>query len=260
MREFIKTLEFTGKLDIEGKTFQENVKCIYKDDYYSNRTMKGEFFLNYLSAEFLNKFKGRSKFIFEDISGRILKGIIYGFNEKSEYNERWSILNFNVDEYEQRLLFSNVKPKILKIEYFVPYVSLLSRDLRYSYGFDESYLLKYISPVKTFCVNEICIQFDDRSYLINDVEPDSKFVREIHPVITIKDFNYDNIYEVLEEYKLFIKDLFIIISFILNHRVFSYGYKAKLLDENEKLTEFITRKYKFGMGYEFINERYDHEF
>ena len=260
MRQSIKTFEFTGKLEIDGKFFKDNVRCVYRDDYYSNKTMEGEFYVDYLSAEFLNSFKGNSKFVFEDKSNRVLKGVIYGFNLVTEYNERRDILNFNVDDYLQRMIVSDKKPKVLEIIFHVPYVSLFSREIKYSFDLDESYLFKYKEPSKKFCINNICVEFVDKSYLLKDIPPNSKFVREIFPKIKITNFEYSNIKETLDYYKKFIKDLFVTVSFILNKRVFSFGFDASLLDEDGKLTEFINSKHKYSYGDEFLKTNINQDF
>jgi hypothetical protein len=95
MREFITTYEFTGKLIIGNEFEGDNVRCIYTDDYYSNKLMKGKFFINDLSADNINNIRNLiNDFIFSDKSGRIIKGKIYGFNSKTEYNLRNDLFHF----------------------------------------------------------------------------------------------------------------------------------------------------------------------
>lgn len=261
MREFIKTTEFTGKLKVEDKFEFEQVRCIYEDDYYSNKLMKGDFEVGDLSADFLNKFKPGLNFIFVDNSGREIKGTLNGFSLKTEFNEKKNILHFNADDYIQWLSMSENKSNKVKIRYSLPYISAFSRFIKFSYGFDENYIFKFISPNYKLTLDLDDIVFDDYVYLLKYKEPDSIFKRELFIEIEKKIDNYETRIDSLNQLENKIDEMLIVISFILNHRVSSYGYKADFFGDDDKLTEILELKdSKKNIGAEFLINKRKSEF
>jgi len=145
MREYIKNYEFSGTLKIHDLFGKENVKCIYEDDVFSNKLMRGNFEVEYLSVNFINNFNIR-KFSFSDKSGRTIDGIINGLQLLNEYKDTKHLLNFHADEYSQCVKYKDILPEVMVINFNIPYISILSRSLEFSYGLTEDYILKYSTP------------------------------------------------------------------------------------------------------------------
>jgi hypothetical protein len=225
MREFVKTYEFSGKLKIEDIFEQENVRCIYEDDYYSNKLMKGHFEVGNLSADFLNKLDF-SKFVFKDGSGRTIEGRVTGYNLKTEYNDNINTLIFFAEEFTHWFYWNDNKPVKVKITYNIPYINIFNRDIQFSYGFDESYIFRYSSPKKVLKLNESEIVFDDWAYRLKDKEPDSIFKRELFIMIEKNIIDLDKKIDLLNQTEIMLNNLLVFISFVLNHRFSFYFYKA----------------------------------
>jgi len=260
MREFIKTYEFTGKLLIEDIFEQDNVRCIYEDDYYSNKLMKGHFKVGRLSADFL-KSVNFNKFIFKDDSGRVLEGEITGYSLETEYNDRKNKLYFFVKEFTHWFYWNHNKPVKVKIQYNIPYIYVLNREIQFSYGYDESYIFKFASPKKMLKFNSGDIIFDDWVYSLEDKKPDSIFKRELFIVIEKNVYDIDKKIELLNQNEIFLKDILVLLSFILNHRFSFYFYKAEYFNEKGELTETFKRKEKeWVTGDEFLKERNNQDF
>ncbi|MEO8664637.1 MAG: hypothetical protein ABI462_03995 [Ignavibacteria bacterium] len=240
MREYIVTKEFNGKLEFEDFSI-ENVRCIYEDDYYSNRIMKGRFILkeDQRSISLMNEpFR---TFLFSDINGRVLKGQLNGSSLENEYNSHWQELSFDADEYSQRLRWSENKFERIKLRFHIPYIKDLSRHLKFSHDFYPEWLFRFDSIPFKIKINDHEFVFDERVYCYKHKEPDNILARELFIKVQ---FTYGNqeIVEILEKYESIVEDIMLIVSFVFNHRMRSYSYYAELLDEKEKLVETIEFK------------------
>lgn len=147
MRKYIKNFEFIGNLKIDNIFEQDDVRCIYEDDYYSNKLMKGHFEVGRFAADFLKKLDF-NKFIFKDKSGRTINGKVTGFSQKSSYNDNKNILYYLADDFTHWFYWNENIPAKVKIQYKIPYIYNLNRDIQFSYGYDESYIFKFASPKK----------------------------------------------------------------------------------------------------------------
>jgi hypothetical protein len=255
MREFIKTYEFTGKLIIEDIFEQENVRCIYKDDYYSNKLMKGHFEIDALSIDVLSNVTNKN-FIFSDKSGRTLEGEITGTRYEFEYNDKKYILFSYIKEYTQQLLWNDNKPEKVKITYNIPYIDIFNRDIRSSHGFDESYIFRFTTPKKVLKLIDGAIIFDDWVNRLKYEKPDFIFNRQLFIIIEKNINDYDKKIDILNQTELTLEDMLVLLSFVLNHRFSFYFYKAEYFDNEGKLTETFERKEKnWVTGEEFLNER-----
>lgn len=255
MREFIKTYEFIGKLEIEDFFYQENIRCIYEEDYYSNKLMKGHFEVNNLSADLINKLGNFESFKFTDKSNRIINGKINGVSLETEYNSRKDVLKFFVENYTQWVGYSENKPAKVKISYSIPYISFFNRGINFSHGMDDSYIFRFSYPKKVLKLNYCEVIFDDWVYSLKYKNPDSIFKREMFIDIEKKIFDENKKIETVNEIERILKDILVLISFILNHRFSFYNYKAKFYDENGKITETFERKRsEWTTGNEFLKE------
>jgi hypothetical protein len=255
LREYIKTYEFTGTLKIEDYFEKENVRCIYKDDYYSNNLMEGHFEVSNLSADLINKLGYFEDFRFEDKSGRIICGKINGVTLNTGNNERKDILIFFVNDFTQWIKYSENKTVKVKISYSIPYISFFSRGIDFSYCYDDSYIFRFSSPKKVLSLNSGDIVFDDWVYSLKDKKPDSIFKKELFIDIEKNVGDEDKKIELLNENENILKDILAFISFILNHRFSFYYYKADFYDEKGIITEALNRKEsEWITGSEFIKE------
>ncbi|MCB9250805.1 MAG: hypothetical protein H6613_20800 [Ignavibacteriales bacterium] len=257
MRTGITKHEFNGKLVIEDFFEEENVRCFYEDDYYSNELMKGQFEMSYLSANFLNKYQNRdrTKFIFTDKNGQKLEGRITGFSIPTQYNERRDFLNFYADSYTQNLIYSNNTPVKIELKYHIPYLSIFNRNIISSYGLTDDYIFKFNSPKVELNLNIGKIIINDWVCTKKYNEPDSIFTKEMYLELEVSINDYNEKVNILDYWWDRIEEIILGISFVINHRVGYMGFDAEFKDEKDKITEII--KYKSSekkIGDDFLKE------
>jgi len=253
MREYIITKEYNGTLIIENTTI-ENVRCLFDDDFYSNKLKEGKFIISEFSVELERKLSNNVEFRFFDISGRILTGKINGFRIGRKFNEHKNELKFYLDEYSQIFKWSNAKGNSLIIKYNIPYIKDLSRNIRYSHDLYPKFIFKFTEDSKKIIINNQEFEFYEKVYCYEYKEPDSILARELFLKTSIQqdDINLQNI---LNANELIIKDMMKILSFLFNHWMMSYGYNAELLDVSKKLIESITYKnYKINSGTDYLKK------
>lgn len=241
MREFITTIETSGKLKIEG--FEEiEAICIFKDDFYSVKLKKGTFEL-FADSDIINQFEPWKKFIFNGKCGRTIEGVITGFNNYIELNLRKIKLNYIANEITKWIKYSDKIEHSIKLQFNIPYVSLLGRQIKNSYGFYSDYILKFISDPFKLLVNGIEITFNEKISIIKDElkSPNCIFSREIYPTVEIK-LNKCSIIDTVNKVEFLISDIFLIISFLLNHRITSFGYNCEIFDNDGILVDTLNYK------------------
>ncbi|MFZ1288505.1 MAG: hypothetical protein WAR79_00320 [Melioribacteraceae bacterium] len=257
MREEITKHEFNGKLIIEDFFEEENVRCFYEDDFYSNELMKGQFETGYLTSEFLTKFANReqTKFIFTDINGQKLEGRITGYSIPTKQNDRRDFLNFHTESYHQDLLYSENTPTKIELRYLIPYLSIFSRDIIFFYGLYEDYIFKFNSPKFELNLNIGRININDWVYSKKHIEPDSILTKEMYLELEAPINDYNEKAKIIDYWWDRIEEIMLGISFLINHRASYMGFDAELKDEKNKLTEIITYKSsEKRIGDDFLKE------
>jgi len=240
MREFVITKEFSGTLEIENNKL-ENIRCVYKDDYYSNKIMKGTFYLNEDQSSIELIKTPFQSFVFFDMSGRTLKGDITGMNHGHDYNDRFFKLNFKLNDFLHRYKLKDSEKEKLQILFHIPYIMDLSRHVIYSYDLSPDYIFKFNSNPFKIVLNDLIFEFYEKVYCRDYNEPDSIFTRELF-IKALIDIGYKDVEGVINSYKLIVDDIMLIISFLLNHRMTSFGYNAELFDNENNLIETIEHK------------------
>lgn len=259
MRKFLTTTETTGILFIEDLP-EINVRCTYTDDHYSTRFKKGTFEILNFDTKTVEDAVGK-KFKFEDSSGRDLKGRIIGFSHKTEYNEHRYTLNFTIEELLQSIKWTENEIVTLNIEFKIPYVELLSRDLRSSHGFYPDYIIKFDSEVLVLKVADYEIKIEERVNFVRneDIKPNSIFNRELFPTISTS-VTSKNYIDEINKIEILMDSVLLVVSFFLNHRINSFQFYAQLSDANSKNVETILYKnFKRGTCKDFLDSPI-HEF
>lgn len=257
MREEITKHEFNGKLIIEDFFEEENVRCFYKDDFYSNKLMNGQFEIGHLSSEFLTKLANRekTKFVFTDINGQKLEGRLTGYNIPTKQNQRRDYINFYADSFSQELLINDNTPVKIELKFLIPYLSMFSRNIIFSYGLTDDYIFKFNFPKFELNLNIGRIIINDWIYAKEHIEPDSIFTKEMYLELETSINDYNEKANILDSWWDRIEEIMIGISFLINHRASHMGFDAELKDEENKLTEII--KYKSSekrIGKDFLKE------
>jgi hypothetical protein len=104
-------------------------------------------------------------------------------------------------------------------------------------------------------------EIDDWVYARKYKEPDSILCKELFIKIEKELKFYETKIEIINELEKYIDDIMLVISFIINHRVASYGYYIQFQDENGKNTETIEFKNnKKLIGNEFLEDISNMEF
>lgn len=171
------------------------------------------------------------------------------------------MLSFEANIFTQWIILENKRPVKVKLKYSIPYINVFSRGVRFSHGFDDDYIFKFVSPKFMLDLNFGTIIFDDWVYAVKLQEPDSKFTRELFIEIETEVSNYEDRNNLLNNCEDKIKDICMMISFIINHRFSLYGWNASFLDPEGKLTETINHKIgNIGIGDEFLEERVNDNF
>lgn len=254
MREYIITEEFKGKLQV-GDSFEfDKVRCLFHYDVYSNKTIKGEFILEDIQAFDLHDSSKRiDKLIYKDDDGREIHADYSGSSIEHKYNSRRTVIKFDVKEYGQFLKCSDKVSKKLNVTFNIPYVSAFSRDLRTSWGFDDSFIVRFVDKPITINCENISIIFDETASLVdNNDEPDYLFNRCISPKIEIDLNENEELFVVLNKLEDFMYDVSLVISLFVHHRIHWFAYHAQTLDENGRLVidnHFKTKKKLSGDDY-----------
>lgn len=254
MREFITTIDTIGELNIEGME-PLKVRCFLKNDHYANKSNEGTFEVMDYSASIMNNVKEKD-FIFKDNSGRNIEGTIFGFQFKTEYNERRFILKFTANSYIQWLRWNENEIANLKVEFRMPYVKLLSRDLINSFGVYPDYIIKFVTDPLELTVDGIKIVFEERATFIKDekIEPNAIFNLDLYPTIKIE-FRESSFDKVLDDLENLFDTVLLVISFLLNHRLISFEYYAVLTDDSEKIVEsFLSKNFKKGFCDDYLKK------
>lgn len=253
MREYIITKEYNGTLIIENTTI-ENVRCLFDDDFYSNKLKEGKFKISEFSVELERKLSNNVEFRFFDISGRILTGKLNGFRIGREFNEYKNELKFYLYEYSHIFQCSNAKGNSLIIKYKIPYIKELSRNIRYSHDLYPEFIFKFTEDSKKIIINNQEFEFYEKVYCYDYKEPDSIFSRELFIKTSIKQYDL-NPEKILNVNEVIIDDIMKILSYLFDHWMLSYGYYAELLDVSEKLIESKTFKnFKIDSGTDYLQK------
>jgi len=258
MREFKKEIASYGKLEIIGdKTdILENVRCEFSYDIFSSKRIEGFFEIGFLYHDVKEK-----KFVFTDSVEREIKGIILGFNSHAQGGYHSYLLTFKVDEYNRTQWFSDSKPKKLKIEFLIPYISYLNRKLLNYHYLEKDYLLKFVTEVYKIKINSIDIIFEEYVSFVKNVEPDSMMHRILYPTLHLQLDDSIDIENKIRELRSLLEDVLLVLSVILDNKMRCFGYIINLFGENDKIiVEQEFRSTTISSGKDFVKDHLNHEF
>jgi len=259
MREFIKTYEYIGNLQIEDFKF-DNIRCVYADDLYSNKLMKGEFIVEDISKEVFDILGKRPKFTFEDVSGRVLKGEITGFKTGSEYFQKINEIKFKVEIFSHVVVWDDRELKSLKIDFGLPYIEDFSRHIVYSFLLYDEYIFKFNDEPKFIKINNVSIEIFENVYVYEYKEPDSIFTRELKLRIKQNINEGDSEADLLSFFVKLVNEISIVMSVLFNHRIYICDYYAEYFDENKKLLKTIKVKDSQKTSSDDLLKRANHYF
>lgn len=244
-----------GKLFLNNKLFKEHAEIEFEDDVFSNKKRIGTFKVDYVSAEFENNFfHQKYKFKFYDNDNILYLGRIIGHSEESQIYSRITRLKFILYLKQQHVKWRKSKCKKILIYFGIPFCNLLCRDTRLSHGFDPDYIIKYREKPFTISAGKTSIVFDDSINLLDINKSKGEMKRFITPTFSLNSVSSSKLYPKLNSIEDIMTDTMTILTFYFNHKFDWYSYTAQLLDENDKVFEFV--KYKdylknMGSAYEF---------
>jgi hypothetical protein len=239
MRELISTKEFYGTLHIDDNVFNE-VRCVYKDDYFSNKHMKGKFYLT-ASAEFINKLGHKVyRFKFTDSHDHMIKGRTIGFQLLLNDNPNNLAVFFKAEQFYECNI-SNYEVDIMEFAFHIPYIDDLSGYYQISNYESGNYSMnigsKSISintEIKSFMIveNIYCREFED---------PDSILTKEML-LTTQSDVKGKKIEFEFFRTESLANDLMRIISFVFESRVNTFACSITLKNSRNEYQGYVTRK------------------
>lgn len=238
MREYIKTVKLFGNLKIGTDYVFENVRGEYQYDFYSNKDMKGTFEIKRLTADFLNDFPSLKSFIFSG-HGITINGNVTGWSFGGEVET----ITFKIEDFITKILWEDAPPRKMDILYFIPYINLLARKIHSKWNSDDDYLIKFGSDEFKLKAKNISVVFYESVSLISYKTPDSIFHRMLYPKIEIDLTDDMDINSILNEYKEFMEEVVLVLSFLLFHRFNIYGYEAKIYDKENNIIQDIDYRY-----------------
>lgn len=247
MRKFIVTEKLIGKIIINNKYEFDNVKGEYQYDIYSNSYFKGSVKIN----NFLSSIKSIQEIDKFEFNGNGLT--IFGQVTKIKFGET-EIIDFSIDELIQWIKYSNELPTMVHINYYIPYISALSRSLKYHYP-DDNHILNFSSEEFKINVHGLSIIFFEKINVIEYKEPDKILNRLLFPQIKIVLCKNDEIIDKLNFCEILFHETMRILSLLLFKRLYSFGYKADILGENNRLIQkFIYKSTKKQSTQDYLLE------
>lgn len=268
MRDYLHKIETEGVLSIFDPTTNKfelvsrSIKCEYEHDHYTNANMKGiikSTVINHTLNHFLNsKFK---KIKFEGFYGDIVVGKIEKFNiDNAEYYK--TTVNFSIKELTKvNLSVTEEVPVKIKLYFKAPYIQFLGRELGNSWGYDDSYLLKFTNDEYSINVKNNQLTFVEKIFLLPYNEPDSIFNRMLYPFMELT--KEDDINNQLDEKFMQLKDIYILFAFLINSRVNCFGYECDIFNIDDKLiykAEYKEAYRNCGKDFTLKFNEIDHEF
>ncbi|MBK6771825.1 MAG: hypothetical protein IPG78_06845 [Ignavibacteria bacterium] len=256
MREWLENTRTDGKLYLNNKLFKNHAELEFEDNYYSNNNTEGRIKIDDLSVEFQNSFRNKKyKFEFINADNKHFFGAITGFQHTTGIYLQNYYLKFRINKFQQLVLFEKFSVKKLAIHYKIPFSYLLSRDIISSFGFDDQYIIKFRKPILEVNVENLNIKFIDNVYFPPYKKPDELFCRNLFLSIDQEFITRSKLFATLNEYEKIMDDVMLIVSFILNHKMDWYGYKADLKNNKGRLCQFVEYKdYTKNIGDDYLFE------
>lgn len=203
----------TGKLYISKKLFKEIAELEYEDDPLSNHKNKGRIKVDYLTADFQNNFNPGVKFEFFDKDNISYFGIITGIQNVGGIYSHSFYLLFVLTKKQQHVRYKRILSKKLLVTYSIPFCQLLSRGFKLSYGYDDSYLMKFNGKPLILKLQNIEILFEERVNFAALIKSNSTISRSIVPTIYCDFRNRRKYIAKLNEYEGMMNDVMLVISF-----------------------------------------------
>lgn len=229
MREYIERGEYKGQLKVEDESM--DVVCIYEDDYYSNTKMNGEFRISScFTSDELSRFIGKP-FEFRSDAGQEIKGKIswsthnFGINQDAR-----SILKFKAESFYHHIKYNEKDFETAEIIYQIPYIKPFARDI---YSPTDDCILQFTSKPTIFTIDKDDLMIDERIYLTEYQAPDSVLRRETQVIFKKEQITNSDFKELLEKSFEKINEVLLMLSFVLEHRISSFGYHARFFSEGQ---------------------------
>ena len=162
MKQRKENIRATGKLYLNNKLFEENATLEFKDNINNNLIKKGRIEVRNLKGKFFYSFKSNKyRFRLTDKNKKIFFGWITELEHIQELYSNTSYLYFDLEKSHQLVRYKKSKINNLVINYRIPFVYLLGRGINYSYGHNDSFILKYSKPILTLNLNGIKINIGE---------------------------------------------------------------------------------------------------